>query len=151
MERARFYEEVVEGEAFRSPTRTIAECDLYTFAGLTGDLTEFHISTEAAKESVFGQRPAHGMLIISIANGLFNRIGVTDGTGMALTGVNWRFRAPVFIGDTVHLVVCAAEKRDSGKPDRGLVLWQAQLVNQREETVCDGQMGRMVRRRPTAE
>lgn len=147
MERARYFEELAEGDEFTSPTRTIAECDLYIFAGLTGDLTDFHISTEAAKETVFGQRPAHGMLLASMANGFYNRIGVTDGTGMALTGIDWRFRAPAFIGDTLHLVAAVERKKDVEKSDRGLVFWAVRLVNQRGETLCDGHMVRMVRRR----
>lgn len=148
MERARHFEELAENEEFHSPSRTIAESDLYIFAGLTGDMTDFHISTEAAKASVFGERPAHGMLLISIANGLFNRIGVTDGTALALTGVSWRFRAPAFIGDTVRLIARVAAKREVDKPDRGLVFWDARLVNQREAILCEGEMVRMVRRRP---
>ena len=146
---SRYFEELVEGEDFHSPTRTIAECDLYTFAGLTGDLTDFHISTEAAKASVFGRRPAHGMLLVSLANGLYNRIGVTDETGMALAGIEWRFLSPGFIGDTVHLIVSVEKKRELDTPDRGLVFWYARLCNQRGETVCSGRMIRMVRRRPS--
>lgn len=111
-------------------------------------MTDFHLSTEAARASVFGQRPAHGMLLVGIANGLFNRIGITDGTGMALTGTSWRFRRPAFIGDTVVLSASVLEKRDAGKPDRGLVFWSVQLLNQRNEVLCDDQMVRMVRRRP---
>ena len=151
MERARYFEELVEGEEFRSPTRTIAESDLYIFAGLTGDMTDFHISTEAARHTVFGQRSAHGMLLISLANGLYNRIGVTDGTGMALMGVDWRFRSPGFIGDTVSVVVSVERKRELDKPDRGLVFWAARLVNQRDEVLCDGHMIRMVKRKPEAD
>jgi len=147
MEKSRYFEELIVGEEFRSPTRTIAEYDLYVFAGLTGDLTDFHISTEAAKQSVFGQRAAHGMLLISIANGLYNRIGITDETGMALAGVEWRFLAPGFIGDTVHLVASVREKREVSKRDRGLVFWDARLVKQDGTTMCQGQMVRMVRRR----
>lgn len=147
MEKSRYFEELIVGEEFRSPTRTIAEYDLYVFAGLTGDLTDFHISTEAAKQSVFGQRAAHGMLLISIANGLYNRIGITDETGMALAGVEWRFLAPGFIGDTVHLVASVREKREVSKRDRGLVFWDARLVKHDGTTMCQGQMVRMVRRR----
>jgi acyl dehydratase len=147
MEKSRYFEELVVGEEFRSPTRTIAEYDLYVFAGLTGDLTDFHISTEAAKNSVFGQRAAHGMLLVSIANGLYNRIGITDETGMALTGIEWRFLAPGFIGDTVHLVAAVQEKRKVSKKDRGLVFWDARLLKQDGTTMCQGQMIRMVRRR----
>ena len=147
MEQARFFDDLVEGEEFRSPSRTIAECDLYTFAGLTGDLTDFHISTEAARQSVFGRRPAHGMLLIGIANGLYNRIGITDGTGMALAGVDWRFRAPAFIGDTISLVISVERRKEVDKPDRGLVFWAARLVNQNDEVLGDGHMVRLVRRR----
>lgn len=147
MEKSRHFEDLVVGEQFKSPSRTIAEYDLYVFAGLTGDLTDFHISTEAAKNSVFGQRAAHGMLLVSIANGLYNRIGITDETGMALAGVEWRFLAPGFIGDTVHLVCSVAEKRDVSKQDRGLVFWDARLLKQDGTTMCQGRMIRMVRRR----
>jgi acyl dehydratase len=146
---SRYFEELVEGEVFRSPTRTIAECDLYTFAGLTGDPTDFDIGTEAAKASVLGQRPAHGMLLVSLAKGLYNRIGVTDGTGMALAGIEWRLLSLGFIGDTVHLIVSVEKKRELDTPDRGLVFWNARLSNQRGETVCSGRMIQMVRRRPT--
>lgn len=150
-EKSRYFEGLVEGEEFRSVTRTIAEYDLYTFAGLTGDLTDFHISTEAAKASVFGQRPAHGMLLVSIANGLYNRIGITDETGMALAGIEWRFLKPGFIGDTVHLVVSVEKKREVTKPDRGLVFWKARLCNQHGDVLCEGRMIRMVRRLPAAD
>lgn len=149
-EQSRYFEELVEGQAYRSPTRTIAECDLYTFAGLTGDLTDFHISTEAANKSVFGQRPAHGMLLVSIANGLFNRIGITDETGMALAGIEWRFLKPGFIGDTLHLVVSVESKREVSKSDRGLTFWKVSLRNQRDEVVCEGRQIRMVRRLKSA-
>jgi acyl dehydratase len=148
MEMSRYFEELTEGEEFRSPTRTIAESDLYIFGGLTWDLTEFHYSTEAAKQTVFGQRVAHGMLIVSIANGLYNRIGVTDTTGLALMGVEWRFLAPAFIGDTIQLVARVERKRETHAPDRGLVHWAARVVNQRGETLCEGRMIRLVKRRP---
>ena len=150
MVQAKYFEQLAEGEEFISPSRTIAECVVHAFAGLTGDLTDFHISEQAGKDSVFGRRVAHGMLLISIANGLFNRIGVTDGTGMALTGVEWRFRAPVFLGDTVYLVVSVDEKRDTGAADRGLVFWNAELLKVDGVTTCFGKMARMVRKRSPA-
>ena len=144
MHKALWFEELEPGVEYRSPTRTIAESDLYLFAGLTGDMTDFHISTVAAAKTPFGRRVAHGMLLVSIANGLYNRIGVTDGTGVALTGINWRFRAPAFIGDTILLVIEVREKRPvEGKP-HGVVFWRARLVNQDEATLGDGEFVRMV-------
>lgn len=147
-EKSRYFEELEEGQEFRSPTRTIAESDLYIFAGLTGDLTEFHLSTEAARTSVFGSRPAHGMLIAGIANGLYNRIGVTDETGLALMGIEWRFLAPAFIGDTIQLIAAVEKKRETNRPDRGLVFWRVRICNQRDAVLCEGRMIRLVQRRP---
>ena len=149
-ERALYFEELEAGQEFRSPTRTIAESDLYIFAGLTGDMTDFHLSTEAAGASLFPGRPAHGMLLLGFANGLYNRIGVTDGTGLALMGVEWRFLAPAFIGDTIHLIASVERKRDIGKPDRGLVFWSARLVNHKGTVLGEGRLIKMVKRMPTS-
>lgn len=149
--RCRTFEELAEGEEFRSPTRTIAESDIYTFAGMTGDLTDIHISTRAAEESaVFQGRPAHGLLLIGIANGLYFRLGLTDGTAMALMGVHWRFRKPGYIGDTLSLVVAVEKKRELKEPDRGLVTFAARLENQHGEMLGEGQFIRLVKRRAAA-
>jgi len=145
--RCRTFDELVEGEEFRSPTRTVAESDIYTFAGMTGDLTDIHISTVAAEESaVFQGRPAHGLLLLGIANGLYFRLGLTDGTAMALMGVHWRFRMPGYIGDTLRVVVAVEKKRELEERDRGLVTFAARLENQRGEVLGDGQFVRLVRR-----
>lgn len=147
----RSFEDLVEGEEFRSPTRTIAESDIYTFAGMTGDLTDIHISTQAAEDSaVFRGRPAHGLLLLGIANGLYFRLGLTDGTAMALMGVHWRFRKPGYIGDTLRVVVSIEKKRELEERDRGLVTFAARLENQRGEVLGDGQFVRLVRRRAAA-
>lgn len=145
---AKVFEDIELGVEYASPTRTISESDVYLFAGLTGDLTDFHISKVAARESLFGRRPAHGMLLIAIANGLYHRIGITDGTTKGLGGVEWRFRAPAFIGDTIHLVASAREKRELETPDRGLVFFAARLVNQDGRQIGEGQFIRFIERRP---
>ena len=64
------WEDLAEGDAAVSGGRTITETDVVNFAGLSGDFNWFHIDAVAATESVFGQRVAHGMLVLSIATGL---------------------------------------------------------------------------------
>ena len=64
------WEDLNEGDVAVSTGRTITETDVVNFAGLSGDFNWFHIDDVAAKESVFGQRVAHGMLVASIATGL---------------------------------------------------------------------------------
>ncbi len=138
------FEDIDEDRVFVSPTRTIAEYDLYVFAGLTADFTEFHLSTTAAEATHFGRRVAHGMLIVSIANGLYNRIGVTDGTGLGLMGVEWRFGKPVFIGDTIHLSIRASGKRHLPGKKGGIVFWTGSIINQDGVATGTGTFTRMI-------
>ena len=64
------WEDLTEGDVALSSGRTITETDVVSFCGLSGDFNWFHVDAVAAKESVFGQRVAHGMLVASIATGL---------------------------------------------------------------------------------
>ena len=43
-------------------TKTVTETDIILYAGISGDMNPAHINAEAAKEGMFGQRIAHGML-----------------------------------------------------------------------------------------
>ena len=70
------YDEVNAGDVFESPARKITEEDIMTFADLTGDHNDIHVSEEFAKKSRFGTRIAHGMLIMGIANGMYVELGI---------------------------------------------------------------------------
>ena len=73
-------------EEYVSPGRTITETDLVMFSGVSGDFNQLHSDAEFAKTSYFGQRIAHGALILSMATGLTSRIGVIEGTAIAFLG-----------------------------------------------------------------
>jgi acyl dehydratase len=147
----RYLEEFVPGEAFRSPTRTITETDVVMFAALSGDYNEIHTSeTWAVRHGPFGRRVAHGMLCLGIGHALMLRLGILEGTALALLGVDgWRFLAPVFFGDTLHVEFTVAEARPSrSRPDRGIVTFDCRYVNQDGQVVQEGRQAVMVRRRP---
>ena len=99
----RYYEDVAVGEEFRSRTRTITETDVVTFASLSDDWSEVHISDEFAKGTAYGRRIAHGLLGLAITEGLKLRGGADQFAGIASLGWTWDFRKPVFLGDTVHV------------------------------------------------
>ena len=85
------------------------------FAGLTGDYSELHTSDVYARASEFGRRVAHGMLGLAYAHGLmWARTGELRETAIAFLGINeWKFVAPIFIGDTIFVNYGIAELRDS--------------------------------------
>jgi 3-hydroxybutyryl-CoA dehydratase len=121
------------GARFRSRGRTIAEADLVSFAGLTGDFHPLHTDAEWAAESEFGGRVAHGMLLLSYCVGLapFDPEFV-----LALRGFERvAFKRPVRIGDTIRLEGEVAAKKELDGAT-GLVDFEWRLLNQRDELVA---------------
>jgi len=128
----RYFEEIEIGQKWVVKGRTITEADVVNFAYLSGDWHSLHTDKEYAAGTPFGQRIAHGFLVLSIATGM---VPAKAETVLALYGVDrLRFVAPVLIGDTVHLEMEAAEKkeRDDGT---GVVAFDFRMVNQRGEPV----------------
>lgn len=147
------YDDLYLGMEFRSPGRTITEADLVGFAGLTGDYSELHTSDVYAKASQFGRRVAHGMLGLAYAHGLmWARTGELRQTAIAFLGISdWRFRGPLFLGDTMFVNYAIAELRDSrSKPDQAIVTFNVHVVNQNDETVQQGRKALLCSKVPLA-
>lgn len=93
-----FFEDLHIGQS-ASVSKTITETDIILFAGLSGDLNPVHINADYAATTQFGQRIAHGMLTASLISTI---VGMKlPGEGAIYLSQSTRFRAPVFIGDTV--------------------------------------------------
>lgn len=143
-----FFEDFNEGDEFVTPRRTITEADVMAFAGLAGDHNPLHTDAVFAAQTPFGERIAHGLLILGIASGLVSRLGVFDGTALALLGIeDWRFIAPVKFGDTIHVQMRIIEKRETSHPERGILRRALEIVNQRGDIVQAGTLALMCRRR----
>ncbi|HEX6979733.1 MAG TPA: MaoC/PaaZ C-terminal domain-containing protein [Alphaproteobacteria bacterium] len=147
-----WFEDFKVGEVRLSPGRTITEHDIMAFAGLTGDYSQVHTDEEFCKKTEFGTRIAHGLLGLSIAQGLAWRTNYTQGTGVASLAWNkWTFRKPIKIGDTVRVRWRLIEKRESkSRPGMGIIVEFVELLNQHGEVVQDGEHVTMVRRKPSA-
>jgi acyl dehydratase len=146
-----WFEDAPLGLSYTTPARTITEADLVAFSGLSGDYNALHTDAEYMKASPFGERIAHGALILSIVTGLRARTGLFDGTIIAFAEIrSWRFRAPVFIGDTIHAENEVVERHETSKPDRGIVVQRVAVRNQRGETVQEGEMVTLVKRKGAA-
>jgi 3-hydroxybutyryl-CoA dehydratase len=142
--RGLYFEEFEEGVELLTPGRTITETDIQLFAGLTGDYTQIHTDVEFCKDTLFGQRVAHGLLGLSIGSGLGTRLGFIEGTAVALREVTWKFTGPIFIGDTIHLTIQVANKKAMPRLGMGLITFDVSLVNQKDEVVQKGQWKALV-------
>ena len=141
-----FFEELSVGQEFTSPGRTVTEADIVIFAGLSGDYNVLHTDAEHMKASIFGERIAHGLLGLAIQQGLASR-GEPAAAHGHLSALKWKFKGPIKIGDTVHVLSRIAGKRDAPDAGRGLVTVERRLVNQRGEVVQEGETEHVVERR----
>ena len=145
----RYFEEIEIGETYESPGRTITESDIVLFAGLSGDYNVVHTDAEFMKTSIFGERIAHGLLVLSIQAGLLTR-WMTPYASLGIAGLRWKFKNPIKIGDTIRVRAKVAAKKEASKRDRGLVTVERTVLNQRDEVVQEGETDLMVERRPGA-
>jgi 3-hydroxybutyryl-CoA dehydratase len=149
-----YFEDFRVGDCVVSPGRTITETDLVLFASLTGDWHPLHTNVEYAKDSPFGERIAHGLLILAVSTGLMFRTSkytTLPETTIALGGIEKvRFVASTKIGDTIHLEseVIRATAVDHA---RGLITMSQRVGNQRGEKVLTFDLKVLVARRPQEE
>lgn len=146
MSRGLTYEQFEIGAVYRSPARTVTEADVVHFAGLSGDFNPLHTDAVFAAATPFGKRIAHGMLVAAMATGMANWTGIFEGTTLALMEQVIQYKGPVRFGDTVHLALTVAEKKETSKADRGIVFFDTQVLNQDGQTVQSGRWTLMMRR-----
>ncbi len=131
-----YFEDFQEGMELVSPGRTITEADIVTFAAFTGDWNPIHTDAEFAKNTMFGQRIAHGLLTLSVMSGLLMRLGFLEETVIAFYGIDrLRFTNPVFIGDTIRAKAKVVEKQDRGQ--FGVVKIEASVTKQTGDMVLN--------------
>ena len=128
----KYFEEIEIGDTLISRARTITETDIVNFSGLTGDWYPLHTDAEYAKNTMFKQRIAHGLLVLSVASAL---IPLEPGYLVAFYGMDRvRFVNPTFIGDTIHVVAKVTDKQDKGNKG-GVVTVEREVKKQTGETV----------------
>jgi len=144
-----YWEDWEIGAEFESPARTVTEADIVMFAALSGDYNPLHINEEYARTTQFGTRIAHGPLVYALAAGLLFQLHLYDDTLIAFLGFeNLKFTKPVIAGDTIHAVIKVSEKRETSRPDRGVMKRELRVLNQRQEVVQEAVQAFLLKRRP---
>jgi acyl dehydratase len=132
-----YFDDFTVGDRFQSPGHTMTDAHFAMFAGMTGDNHPIHYDEEHARQTRFGGRVAHGLLLMGMtalgASPLSHRL---EESMIAFAEQGCRFRRPVLLGDTIHAEFEVAELER--KRDRGVLRLGVKLVNQRGETVLDG-------------
>jgi acyl dehydratase len=147
-DKGRYWEDWQPGQEWTTAARTIGEAEVSLFAGLSGDFNPLHVDEEYCKSTVFGSRIAHGPLVYAVAAGLAFQLHLYDDTLIAFLGFNYlKFTSPVRIGDTIHARLRVTQCRETSKPDRGIVIRELKVMNQRDECVQEAEQVFLIRRR----
>ena len=131
-----YFEDVEKGVPLETPGITLTEAHVSLFAGVTGDA--------ALRDP--GAVP--DLLPLCLSSGLGWRVPRPPLAVLAFMGFEWRFLAPVRVGDTIHSVSRTLTKRSMR--EGGVVIEDRRIVNQRGETVQAGKLTLLVARRPVA-
>jgi len=143
--RGLYFEEFIVADEIVSVGRTITEADVVNFAALSGDWNRIHTDAEYAKSSLWGERVAHGLLGLAVASGLAVRLGFMEGTVQAFMNIEWQFRGPIKIGDTIRVRAKVSELKPMPRLKGGYVIFNVAILNQRDETVQRGTWNLLVK------
>lgn len=131
--------------------RTVTETDNLLFTTMTHNPQPLHLDVEAAKASEFGQILVNGTFTFALLIGL--SVGDTTlGSLVANLGYDRLVMPkPVFIGDTMRAQTEVVELKESrSRPTAGIVTFRHELLNQRDEIVCQCLRSALVHRTPVA-
>ena len=136
-----YYDDFEVGKEFTTRETTLSQKQVDQFAELTGDLNPLHINEEFAGKTIFGKRIAHGMLVLSLALGLWYGEDITRSSIIALVGLNnVSFKAPTFPNNKLHLVSRVLKKRlSSSRPGAGIVTFRDQMQNEKGDVVMEAE------------
>jgi acyl dehydratase len=145
-----YFEEFSVGQKIVTGKRTITENDIMTFAALSGDDNRIHTDPEFSKTMPFGRQIAHGILGLAVASGLAWQTGILDGTVIAFREIKeWKFVAPLFIGDVVQAEVEVTEIKALPRIGGGAVTIIFRLKNQKAEVYQRGIWNVLMMSKPT--
>ncbi len=143
---SRAFDDLAVGDTFESSTRTVDEWEVLSFSALTGDHHPQHVDPAFARRSPFGERIAHGMLVLSLAVGL---VPFDPERVIALRRLrDVVFKAPVRFGDSIRVRGEVARLNAVGE-DEGIVSWTWRILNQDDVLVARAQVDVLWRRERT--
>lgn len=144
-----YFEDIEIDREYRSSERLVTEADLASFTELSGDRHPIHVDEEYARQTRFGRRILHGPFGVAVALGLFGDFREFVGSSIALTDIReWTFKAPIFVGDRIHLSMRITAKRPATSGRHGVVTRFMRLVRHDGTVVQEGSMGLMIAARP---
>ncbi len=131
------YGDLAQGDTWQTGEADITPTLIDDFAAVTGDRFAIHMTEAGAASYGFKARVAHGLLILSMADGLKN-LSPVQLRAVASLDWQWMFVSPVFVGDRIRARITVRSIGLTKKPDRGIVMLAFSVTNQDDALVQTG-------------
>lgn len=141
-----FWQELEQGQRFRTFRRTVTEADLINFIGVTGQTEVIFIDADYPG-AIKGGRPVPSALTYSLIEGILMQT-LLQNVGLALLELQQVIKAPVMVGDAVQAVVQISDVRPTSKSGRAVVTQQVTVSNQHAVVVMQYSVKRLLAGRP---
>jgi acyl dehydratase len=112
---------------------TVTDAMIRAFAEASGDHNPLHLDADYAATTQFGRRIAHGMLTASFISAVL--ANDLPGPGTIYMGQELKFRAPVYLDDTITATVEVTDYRE----DKRIATLKTICTNQDGQTVLEGE------------
>ena len=144
-----YFEDFQVGDTREFGNRTLVQEEIIAF-GREFDPQPFHVDLGAARDSIFGGLIASGWHTVSLTCRMFTDHALADAANLGGIGADeLRWLKPVRPGDTLHVRMTIVEtKLSASKPDRGMVRFRLETLNQADECVATATVMALVRARP---
>lgn len=141
-----YWQDLKEGQAFRTFRRTVTETDLVNFISVTGMVEAIFIE-DGYDGGAIGGRPVPGALTYTLIEGFILQTMI-QGTGLAMLELTQKILVPVVVGDTVWATVTVTGIRPTSRSGRAVVDSEIEVFNQRNEKVMTYTARRLLAGRP---
>jgi acyl dehydratase len=144
-----YWDDFAPGQVYAGQSRTLDEALFKGFAAITGDAHPIHYDREYAMKTRFGERVAHGLLVMSItALGATPLSARLEESMIAFVEQDGRFLKAVLIGETVRTEFEVESVRPSRSPSQGIVRFAVRALDAKGEQVLAGHHTYLLKRRP---
>ena len=142
----RGFDELVLGETFRLPSRTIDAGNFAAFQTVSADNHPIHYDVEYCRERGHPGLLAHGFQILCFIAAGASSFALAIGDALiAFTEQSSKFLKPVYPGDTLYPMIEIAAL--TPQRSTGVVTLAATVHNQRGELVLSGEQKILLRKR----
>lgn len=148
-----YYEDLKVGYRITSAGRTVTDGMATVLINIGGFTAPFFNDETVANQTPLGWRAIPGRIVLALMGGLVEQMLPLHlpepGTALLVGADKVAFKAPLRVGDTIHLDWEVIEMRQTSNPRWGLVKNKETLMNQKGEVVCEAEIAHLHEYKPT--